>query len=450
MENLILTNLIENEKYTRKVLPFLKLEYFHDRSNRIIYQTFVEYFDTYSVPPTKETLAIIISEKELNDDELELIAERFDELHQEKEPTYEWLVDETEKFCQERALYNAIQKAINVIDGQDANLTKHAIPDVLKEALSVSFDTHLGHDYFEDAEKRFEFYHVDHPRIPFDLSLLNKVTHGGCPRKTLNIILGGVNVGKTMVMVHLASAYMLMGYNVLYVSFEMSEEMISNRIDANLMDVTVNEVEHMSKEQFNGRISSIKRKTKGKLIVKEYPPGGAHVGHIRQFLSEVKMKKGFVPDVIVCDYIGIMASSRVKLANTGSYFYIKYIAEELRALAVETDCVVWTATQVNRSGFNDTDIDMTKTAESFGLPATADFMISIIRTEELDEMGQLMVKQLKSRYGNKNWFEKFLIGVNVDKMQLYDVEDSVQTVQNGARPPEDTENKADKYSTFKI
>jgi archaellum biogenesis ATPase FlaH len=353
--------------------------------------------------------------------------ESFNNNEQAEEVNNQWLVDTTEGWCQERALHNAIMNSISIIDGEDEKHTKHAIPDMIKTALSVSFKTHIGHDYLEDSECRFDFYNEEHERIPFDLKMLNKVTNGGVPKKTLNIVLAGTNVGKTLAMVHMAASYLKQGLKVLYVTMEMAEEWIANRIDANLMDRTLTEVESLQHTIFQKEIDKIKRESEnGKLIIKEFPTASAHAGHIRQTLDELKLKKKFEPDVIFVDYIGITASSRVKLGQTGSYFYVKAVAEELRGLAVETETALWSAVQVNRGGFNSSDPDLTDTAESFGLPATADFMIGITRTEELDELGQLMVKQLKSRYGNKNHYNKFVLGVDPDKMQLFDVDQIAQ------------------------
>ena len=446
-EELILTNLIENELYTRKILPFIKESYFHDDVNKQVFKQYLDYFSTYQIAPNQETLSHRLSAvNELDGETFVDCIERIEELHQNEIPNLDWLVDTTEKFCQERALHNAIYEAMYIFKGEDEkNKNPNIIPDIIKDALAVSFDTQIGHDYFDDAEERYKFYNLDHPRIPFDLNLLNLVTNGGVPRKTLNMILAGVNVGKSLTLCHLGAAYMSMGYNVLYVTFEMSQEAISSRIDANLMDMPVNAVEKMSHEKFSKNIANIKSKTKGRLIVKEYPTSSAHAGHIEQLIQELQLKKGFTPDVILVDYIGIMASSRVNLANTGSYFYIKAIAEELRGLAVKINAIVWSAVQVTRGGYNDTDVDITATAESFGLPATADFMISLIRTEELDALGQLLIKQLKSRYGNKGFYEKFVIGVDIDKMKLFDVDDEAQVQQEITPPPEKPKNSFDKF-----
>jgi replicative DNA helicase len=449
-EELILTNLIEYDEYARKVIPFLKPKYFMYQPNKVIFNYYLAYFTKYNKLPNKDTLShVIFNSTKISESVLEDVADQLDKLNQESQPNLDWIIDTTEDFCQERAIYNAIQKSISIIDGEDSKLTKHAIPELLKDALAVSFDINLGHDYIEDAEERFEFYNLDHPRIPFDIEMFNKITNGGCPRKTLNILLGTTNVGKTLGLVHLSTAYLNMGYNVLYVTAEMAEESIANRVDANEFNINLNEVDKLQHDKFISNVTKIKNKTKGKLIIKEYPTSSAHVGHIRTFLQELSLKKNFKPDVIIVDYINIMASSRVNLSNTGSYFYIKAIAEELRGLAVETDCVLWSATQSNRGGANSTDVDLTDTAESFGLPATADFMVALIRTEELDGLGQLLIKQLKSRYGNKSYYEKFVIGSDINKMQWYDVEDNAQLEQPNSMN-RDTSSKSNKLKDFKI
>lgn len=426
-EDIVLTNLLKSEKYARRVIPFLEQSYFSEKSEKIIFASVIEHYEKYNIMPTRtEVKHALDSLENINDDLYTETLELLKTLKSKDEPDYDWLVDTTEAWCQERAIYNAVMNSISILDGEDEKHSKHAIPDLLKEALSISFNTEIGHDYLDQAEKRFEFYSLDTPRLPFDIEIFNKITNGGIPDKTLNIILAGTNVGKSLFMVHLSSSYLLAGKNVLYVTLEMAEEEIANRVDANLMNMPVNAVSKQDKDIYMKKIHRIQKKTQGQLIVKEFPTSGAHVGHIRNLLQELKLKKSFIPDVILVDYINIMASSRVKLANTNSYFYIKAIAEELRGLAVEQKVPIWSATQSNRGGQNDSDIDLTNTAESFGLPATADFMFAVIRTEELDQLKQLMCKQLKSRYGNKGYYEKFVIGVDVDRQKLYDVEDEAQ------------------------
>lgn len=454
-EELVLTNLLENDEYARKVIPFLKTAYFTQNSTKLIYKNFIEYYSNYNVAPTHEALGHEISNDDsLTESEFDDVVDTIEILEQDKPPNMQWLLDTTEKFCQDQALTNAIRESISIIDGEDEKqtLTKHALPDLLKDALSVSFDTHIGHDYFEDAKERFEFYSLDLARLPFNLKMFDLVTNGGVPDKTLNIVMAGPNVGKTLLLIHLASTYLMQGKNVLYITMEMAEEAISNRVDANLFDMTVKNVENCSKDTFFTNIKDLRKKTQGTLIVKEYPTSSAHVGHFGQLLQELRLKKNFKPDVIMVDYIGIMASSRVKLANTNSYFYVKAIAEELRGLAVQHKVPLWTATQTNRGGSTDTDVDMTDTAESFGLPATADFMVAVIRTDELDMLNQLMIKQLKSRYGNKNFYSKFVVGVEVEKMLIYDIEDEGQNVTQGAmttsKPKDDTTPKPKRQLTY--
>lgn len=442
-ESIILTNLIKSEAFARRVIPFLHQSYFPERTEKLVFESIVEHYAEFNMLPTKTEIRHHIENKDgINDDLYEESIAYLGELVQDDEPNFDWLVQTTEKFCQDKAIYNAIMDSIGIIDGSDKERTNHAIPELLKDALSVSFDTHIGHDYFEEAKERFEFYSMETERIPFDLEIFNMITNGGIPNKTLNMILAGTNVGKSLIMIHLASSYLLQGKNVLYITLEMAEEAIANRVDANLMSMPVNQVERQMEEDYMRKIHRIQAKTQGKLIVKEFPTSSAHVGHIRTLLQELQLKKNFKPDVIMVDYINIMASSRVKLANTNSYFYIKAIAEELRGLAVEKEIPIWSATQSNRSGQNDSDVDLTNTSESFGLPATVDFMFAAIRTEELDALGQIMIKQLKSRYGNKNYYEKFVIGIEADQQKLYDLEDNAQTLMQssgdlGPTPPPD-------------
>ncbi len=429
IETTILSQMVHSPEFVKKVLPHLRLSYFGERTDKSIFRAFVEYHQKYNHSPTLKELELEVSERDdISDSDYEQILHKFKQDFQDEEyPDLDWLVDKTESWCQERAMYNAIMKSISIIDGEDDQHSKHAIPDLMKDALAVSFDVAIGHDYIDDATSRFDFYNEEHERIPFDLKMLNKVTGGGVPRKTLNVILAGTNVGKTLAMVHMAANYMKQGLNVLYITLEMAEEWIANRVDANLMDMTIKEVEEQSSVDFYKNIGKIKSGDNvGKIIVKEYPTASAHCGHFKQLIEELKLKKKFVPDVILVDYIGICASSRVKLGQTGSYFYVKAVAEELRGLAVECNATLWSAVQVNRSGFSSSDPDLTDTAESFGLPATADFMLGLIRTEELDALGQILAKQLKSRYGDKNKDNKFILGVDPSKMQLFDVEDSAQ------------------------
>lgn len=450
VETTILSQLLYNDEYARRVLPFLRSSYFHERPEKVLFKTYVEYWQKYNVAPTKEALSLEVSNRDdISDDEYEDAIGIIDHSLVEDDPNFDWLVDTTEAWCQDKAIYNAVTDAINIIDGEDENRTRHAIPDLLKEALAVSFKTNIGHDYIDDAEERFKFYGEEYARIPFDLKLFNKITNGGIPDGTLNVILAGTNVGKTLSMIHFTGSYLKQGKNVLYITLEMAEEEIARRVDANLFDVKINEVERMDEGKFKQGINKLRTKTNGKLIIKQYPTGAGHVGHFRQLLQELWMKKNFKPDVIMIDYIGICASARVKLGNTNSYFYVKAVAEELRGLGIEFECPIWTAVQATRGGFGNTDMDITDTAESFGLPATADLLFGVIRTEELDALGQLLIKQMKNRYGNKNYFEKFVIGVDAEKQQLFDVEDSAQSnITHDPRESDDEPERKDRKSRF--
>ncbi len=427
VEATILSQLLCNDEYARRVLPFLRSSYFHERADKILFKTYVEYWQKYNTSPTKEELSLEVENRDdITDSEFDEAVGIIEHGLTEDDPNFDWLVDTTESWCQEKAIYNAVTDAISIIDGEDENRTRHAIPDLLKEALGVTFTTNIGHDYIENAEDRWSFYGEEFARIPFDLTLFNKITNGGVPDGTLNVILAGTNVGKTLSMIHFSSSYLQQGKNVLYITLEMAEEEIARRVDANIFNVKINDVENMEDEKFTKGINSLKKKTCGKLIIKQYPTGSGHVGHFRQLLQELWLKKNFKPDVIFVDYIGICASARVKLGATNSYFYVKAVAEELRGLGIEFECPVWTAVQATRGGFDNTDMDITDTAESFGLPATADLLFGVIRTEELDALNQLLIKQMKNRYGNKSYYEKFVIGVDAEKQQLYDVEMSAQ------------------------
>jgi len=409
------------------VIPFLKDEYFIDYSEKKIFQTVVKFVDDYNAPPTEEALNIIIQQdKTLTEDAFEKITSLLTSLP-EKEKNQEWLLNETEKFCKDKAVYNAIVQSIQIIDGKDKKYTNEAIPDILKDALAVSFDNSVGHDYLKDSESRYDFYHRDEERLPFDLEMFNKISKGGLPNKTLNIALAGTGVGKSLFMCHMAAGALSQGKNVLYITMEMAEERIAERIDANLMNVTMDDLKNIPKQMFDDRISRIKNKTEGKLIIKEYPTASAHAGHFRALLNELNLKKEFRPDIIFIDYLNICASSRFKMSGSvNSYIYIKGIAEELRGLAVEFNVPIVSATQTTRSGYANSDVELTDTSESFGLPATADFMFALISTEDLEKLGQLMVKQLKNRYADPNSHKRFVVGVDRAKMRLYDLDMSAQ------------------------
>jgi len=427
LEKTILSNLIHNEEYCRKVVPHLKTEYFQDRKEAIIATELIRFFNDYNKPATSEILAIEIGNRtDLSDKEMPDFEVYINELTT-KETNHDWLLGETEKFCKDKAVYNSVLKAIKIIDGQDKNHSKDAIPSLLSEALGVSFDNHVGHDYIEDFSERYDFYHRVEEKVAFDLDLFNKITKGGLSKKTLNVVLAGTGVGKSLFMCHCAAATLMQGKNVLYVTMEMAEERIAERIDANLMNIGMDELKTIDKSLYESRFDKVSKKTQGKLIVKEYPTAGAHAGHFKSLLEELKQKKKFVPDMIIIDYLNICSSSRMKQgANVNSYTYIKSIAEELRGLAVEYAVPILSATQTTRSGFANTDVELTDTSESFGLPATVDFMFALISSEELEGLNQLMVKQLKNRYGDPSYYKKFVIGVDRSKMKLYNLETKAQ------------------------
>tara|TARA_B100001113_G_scaffold282957_1_gene238000 strand:+ start:696 stop:2066 length:1371 start_codon:yes stop_codon:yes gene_type:complete len=419
--------LIHNENYCRKVLPFIKSEYFSNRSERVVFEEINKFLEKYNSLPTKETLTIgIDNRKDINDDEYKKIVEVITSLDK-TEVDLQWLHDETEKFCKDKAIYNAVLDGIKIIDGKDKDRTPEAIPSILSEALGVAFDLSVGHDYVEDGLDRYEFYHKKEEKIQFDLDYFNKITKGGLPQKTLNIALAGTGVGKSLFMCHMAASTLMQGKNVLYITLEMAEERIAERIDANLMNVTIDDLHTLPKKMFENYLTKIQKKTNGKLIVKEYPTASAHVGNFRSLIKELALKRSFKPDIIFIDYLNICASSRFKgNANVGSYFYIKAIAEELRGLAVETNVPIMSATQTTRSGFVSSDIGLEDTSESFGLPATADLMFALISTEELEDLNQICVKQLKNRYNDPTINKRFILGIDRAKMRLYDVEQVAQ------------------------
>jgi replicative DNA helicase len=428
IENTILSNLIYNEDYARKVIVFLKDDYFQSNSDKNVFSEIQTFYAKYNSVPTKEALTIAIDGRDdLSSTDYEETSALVGSL-KETESNDEWLLDETEKFCKDKAVYNAIMESINIIDDEDSNKSEGSIPELLSEALAVSFDTHIGHDFLDNAEERYEFYQRKEERIPFDIEYLNKITKGGIPRKTLNILMAGTGVGKTIGMCHMAASNLTLGKNVLYITMEMAEERIAERIDANLMDVEVDSLVDLSFERYSKKIEAIKSKTKGKLIVKEFPTSTAHTGHFRHILKELALKKNFMPDIIYVDYLNICASQRLAGSNNvNSYTYVKAIAEELRGLAVEYNVPIWSATQVNRSGFSSSDMGLEDTSESFGLPATADLFLALIQTEELQDLNQVMVKQLKNRYGDENMNKRFVIGINKAKMKWYDVEQDAQS-----------------------
>ena len=430
LEQTILKNLIYNDEYLRKVLPFIKPEYFTDRSDKTIFNEITSFVDTYNSTPSIESLVLSIKEnRSLTETELEKCESYLKEIEDGKkeESKIEWLVDKTEQFCQEKAIYNAVLGSISILDGKDKTHDKGQIPKILSDALAISFDNSVGHDYLENSDDRYEFYHRKEEKIPFDLEYFNKITKGGLPAKTLNIALAGTGVGKSLFMCHVGASCLVQGKNVLYITMEMAEEKIAERIDANLLNVTVDDLINLPKDLYDKKILKLREKTVGKLIIKEYPTAAASVTHFRTLLNELNLKKGFVPDIIFVDYLNICCSARVKAgANVNSYTYVKAIAEELRGLAVEFGVPIVSATQTTRSGFTSSDPGLEDTSESFGLPATADLMFALISSEELEELGQIMVKQLKNRYSDPTMYKRFTVGIDRAKMRLYDIEQSAQ------------------------
>lgn len=428
-EQLILRHLLNDDNYARRILPYLKPEYFADRIEKTIYEQIDSFIQKYNSLPTKEALVLELDSKsQLTDKEFSDCGEYISSLSVDQPEDQEWLIKKTEEFCQEKAVYNAIMESISILDATGKeNRDKGAIPELLSEALSVSFDPNIGHDFVEDADERFDFYHRKEERVPFDLEYMNKITGGGLPRKSLNILMAGTGAGKSLAMCHMGAANLMDGKNVLYITMEMAEEKIAERIDANLLNVTLDNLKSLSKDMYKKKIERVKGKTAGKLIIKEYPTASGGVGHFRHLLNEMKLKKSFIPDIIYIDYLNICSSSRMKAgSNVNSYTLIKAIAEELRGLAVEQNVPIVSATQVTRSGYGSSDIELTDTSESFGLPATADFMAALIVTEELDEMNQIMIKQLKNRYGDPSTHKRFMVGIDRAKMRLYDVEQTAQ------------------------
>ena len=426
IEKTILSNLIHNEEFCRKVVPFLKREYFADHYENVVADELLTFFNEYNKPASLDILAIQLGKRKLSSDQLKDIERYINELTF-KTDNSEWLIENTEKFCKNRAVTNAILDAFDIIEGKDKTHTEDAIPSMLSEALAVCFDSTVGHDYLEDFENRYDFYHRVEEKLEFDLDLFNKITKGGLSKKTLNVILAGTGVGKSLFMCHVGAAALAAGKNVLYITMEMSEERIAERIDANLLNMTMDELGRVEKDVYETRIGKLIKKTAGKLIVKEYPTASAHAGHFKALLEELKLKRNFKPDLIVIDYLNICASSRLKHGSgVNSYTYIKSIAEELRGLGVEYNVPVLSATQTTRGGYDNTDVDLTDTSESFGLPATVDFMFALISTEELENLNQIMVKQLKNRYNDPGYYKRFVIGVDRARMKLYDVEESAQ------------------------
>ena len=458
IELTILRNLIYSEEFYRKVVPFLKSEYFEDIAEKVVYEEIDDFSGKYDKMPTSEVLIIQLQNRnDLTEETYQNAVEKIKAFNDEYVDT-SWLTDATEKWCQDRAIYNVLLLSIKVADGGDQKLSKDSIPGILQEALAVSFDENVGHDYVDNATDRYEFYHKDEEKIPFDLEKFNTITKGGLPNKTLNIALAGTGVGKSLFMCHCAAAALSQGKNVLYITCEMAEEKIAERIDANLLNVNIRDIAALPEQIFTSRVSEIGRKTQGKLIIKEYPTASAHVGHFKSLLNELSLKKSFKPEIIFIDYLNICASSRYKGHIVNSYTYVKAIAEELRGLACEHDVPIISATQTTRSGYGNSDVEITDTSESFGLPATADLMFALISNEELEQSGRIMVKQLKNRYNDMTTFRKFTVGIDRSKMKLYNVqeESSVDALIDPDDPTEsfdnisDRQNRIDKFNSFII
>lgn len=456
LQTTILQKLVNDERYCRKVLPFIKPEYF-EGPHKSVYRIVLDFIGKYNKLPTSEALAIDLEAASgaIDEQVYPAAVKIVEDLKTNPQVEEKWLLENTEKWCKDRAVFLAIVESFQIIDGKKKDKSRDGIPDILHKALAINFDNSVGHDYINDFSKRFDFYHTVEERIPFDLEMLNSITKGGVPRKTLNIILAGTGVGKSLAMCHMAASSLTLGKNVLYITMEMSEERIAERIDANLMNVPVDQLEAMPKDTFESKIAKIATKTTGRLIIKEYPTASAHAGHFRALINELKLKKDFAPDIIFIDYLNICASSRMKgLGNSiNTYSFVKAIAEEIRGLAVEFDVPIWSATQTTRQGFSSTDVDLTDTSESFGLPATADFMMALISTEELERMNQLMVKQLKNRYNDPTKNKRFVIGVDRSKMRLFDAEASAQNGlvnDSPQQPPLSTSTPKKDFSGFKM
>ena len=449
VEILILRNLIYNEEYLRKAIPFIKSDYFEDSNQKIIFEEISNFVQEYNKQPTKEILSIEIENRQdINDSSFREVIQLLSEI-EDSPSELNWLIDTTEKWCRDRAIYLALMESIHIADGKDEKKSRDSIPTILSDALAVSFDTHIGHDYLLDYEERYESYHKKEDRIPFDLEYFNKITKGGLPNKTLNVALAGTGVGKSLFMCHFASSVLLQGKNVLYITMEMAEEKIAERIDANLLNVNIQDLTDLPKNMFENKVTNLAKKTQGTIIIKEYPTASAHSGHFKSLLNELALKKSFRPDIIFIDYLNICASSRYRGNSTvNSYSYIKAIAEELRGLAVEANVPIVSATQTTRSGYGSSDVELTDTSESFGLPATADLMFALISTDDLEGLGQILVKQLKNRYNDPTIHKRFVVGIDRAKMRLYDCEQSAQQdiLDNGKEEEYDYEEQKPKKS----
>ena len=452
IETTVLRNLLFNNDYCRKVLPFIKNEYFENLHEKVVFEEICKFIVAYEQLATKEVLLIETEKRtDITEDTYKTICEYVSRLDN-NDVDYKWLVDTTEKWCRDRAIYLALMESIKIADGQDEKKHRDAIPSILSDALAVSFDNNIGHDYFKDIERRYEFYHHREDKIPFDLEFFNKITKGGLPNKTLNIALAGTGVGKSLFMCHVAASVLLQGKNVLYITLEMAEERIAERIDSNLLNINIQDIQSLPKVMFESKLNKVGKKSQGTLIIKEYPTASAHAGHFRALLNELSLKKSFKPDIIFIDYLNICASSRYKgSSNINSYTFVKAIAEELRGLAVETNVPIVSATQTTRSGYGNSDVELTDTSESFGLPATADLMFALISTEELEQLGQIMVKQLKNRYNDPTMNKRFIVGIDRSKMKLYDVEQSAQKdILDSGQTDSKDDDSMNKFSEFKF
>jgi len=455
VETTILRNLLFNNEYCRKVLPFLKTEYFENIHEKVVFEEICKFIVAYDDLATKEVLLIETEKRtDITEDTYKTICEYISTLD-DSSADKQWLIDTTEKWCRDRAIYLALMESIKIADGQDEKKSRDSIPSILQDALAVGFDNNIGHDYLKDYEERYDSYHKKENKIPFDLDYFNKITKGGLPTKTLNIALAGTGVGKSLFMCHVASSVLLQGRNVLYITLEMAEERIAERIDANLLNVNIKDIQDLPKQMFESKVNTLSKKTQGTLIIKEYPTASAHSGHFKALLNELSLKKSFRPDIIFIDYLNICGSSRYKSNfSVNSYSYVKAIAEELRGLAVECNVPIVSATQTTRSGYGNSDVDLTDTSESFGLPATADLMFALISTEDLEQMGQIMVKQLKNRYNDPTMNKRFVVGIDRAKMRLFDVEQSAQQdILDSGQEEEYTykeESKKEKFAGFKF
>jgi len=452
IEEITLSKLILNDTYTRKVIPFIKDEYFDSPSHKVLFSTLSDYVNKFETLPEPNALKIEVEKRRDITEEIYREVENFIDNLDRDQYNDDWLIETTEKWCKEKAIYLALMESVKIADGQDKTRTKDAIPSIMSEALGVCFDEHVGHDYIKDSDDRYDFYHKKEEKIPFDIEYLNKITKGGLPNKTLNIALAGTGVGKSLFMCHLASSVLLQGRNVLYITMEMAEEKIAERIDANLLDIPIQQLTSplLTKEKYSSKLLELTKKTQGKLIIKEYPTASAHVGHFKALLNELSMKKGFSPDIIFVDYLNICASARYKGTIVNSYTYVKAIAEELRGLAVEFNLPIVSATQTTRAGFGSSDPDLTDTSESFGLPATADLMLALISNEEMEELGQIMIKQLKNRYNDPTMYKRFVVGIDRAKMRLYDCDQGAQDDIIDAGDIEPVTNTKKTFEGFKI